>query len=378
MRSRWFGALVVSVLAGCDASPVTDAGTDVPADLAADAVAPDAPVDVSVDRGAPVADRGVEASVDVGATDAGLLDAGATDAGAVDVGATDAGLVDADVEARVDVVVVLDAAPDLPAVDVGDAGDAGPDVSALASACGMDGGLAVTRTVGADGGVVSVGAVTLTIPAGALATDTVITIAESPNPIPEGFEPASSMYCFRPAGLSYAMPVTVAIDGHPTSGTRLAEMDILWAPTIDYGRTYGNFVSFGNQATSVDRAVSTTTSHSWGFVGIWRGRSCGDGGACVPVDAPPPCGARFTACAGRCVDLRNSEEHCGACGSACPTGASCVASTCVQPCAAPTVRCGAACVNVQTDANHCGGCDRPCNPDGGIRVCRAGVCRPPG
>jgi hypothetical protein len=41
------------------------------------------------------------------------------------------------------------------------------------------------------------------------------------------------------------------------------------------------------------------------------------------------CTAPHRACAGRCVDVTNQQEHCGACGRSCAAGEACVQSVCI-------------------------------------------------
>jgi len=51
------------------------------------------------------------------------------------------------------------------------------------------------------------------------------------------------------------------------------------------------------------------------------GEVCGPGGACA-------CDGEHSACAGACVDLGSSIEHCGGCDQPCAPGRSCVAGVC--------------------------------------------------
>jgi len=66
-----------------------------------------------------------------------------------------------------------------------------------------------SQTVGTSGGTVSAQGVVLTIPAGALAKDTVISITEDPGPVPLGYTALSSLYSFGPQGTVFLKPVTV-------------------------------------------------------------------------------------------------------------------------------------------------------------------------
>jgi len=97
------------------------------------------------------------------------------------------------------------------------------------------------------------------------------------------------------------------------------------------------------------------------------------------------CGESETCCGGACVDVRTSDDHCGACATA--GGASCGASevccngacedaascgTCIEDCAASGRDCcRGACVDMDNDESHCGGCGIEC---GAGEVCCGGAC----
>ena len=64
-----------------------------------------------------------------------------------------------------------------------------------------------------------------------------------------------------------------------------------------------------------------------------------DSPCCVDLDCPggkicsgntciPPCEGGLVACAGQCVDLKLSGDHCGACGNDCLAGRSCLSGAC--------------------------------------------------
>ena len=67
-----------------------------------------------------------------------------------------------------------------------------------------------SQKVGSSGGTFSAQGVVLTIPAGALASDTVITIAEDGDPVSLGYTALSSLYSFGPNGTVFLKPVTVS------------------------------------------------------------------------------------------------------------------------------------------------------------------------
>ncbi len=72
-----------------------------------------------------------------------------------------------------------------------------------------DGG--ASTTIGASGGVVLGDGVTLTVPQGALASPTVITITRTDEAIPPGYVGYSPVWRFAPEGLAFAVPATVQI-----------------------------------------------------------------------------------------------------------------------------------------------------------------------
>lgn len=71
----------------------------------------------------------------------------------------------------------------------------------------------------------------------------------------------------------------------------------------------------------------------------------------------PSCGSGLRECAGECVDLASSPEHCGACGNTCGAGALCMDGSC--GCTAPgELHCDGECV--APSADHCGACGLRC------------------
>ncbi len=73
-------------------------------------------------------------------------------------------------------------------------------------------GLTATATIGPEGGTVSLEHITLTIPAGALASGQAITVTSSKSPAPSSLSPTSPVYSFAPSGQTFAKPVSVAFD----------------------------------------------------------------------------------------------------------------------------------------------------------------------
>lgn len=117
-----------------------------------------------------------------------------------------------------------------------------------------------TQTIGAAGGTVSSGGVTLTIPAGALAADTPIAITQGGATIPPEYTALSPMFTFSPDGTHFLVPVTVTFT-MTSQGS---------APTIEWSNASGGYDPL---PTTVSGAIaSASIDHfSHGFVGERRG-----------------------------------------------------------------------------------------------------------
>lgn len=67
------------------------------------------------------------------------------------------------------------------------------------------------------------------------------------------------------------------------------------------------------------------------------------------------CGEAQENCAGRCVDLRNSLDHCGMCGRACPGDALCQSGECVDPVVQLTAAWTSTCARTAAGQVYCWG-----------------------
>jgi hypothetical protein len=113
----------------------------------------------------------------------------------------------------------------------------------------------VTQTIGAAGGSVTAQGVELTIPPGALATDTAIAITPNAGAIPSGYTGLSQLYAFSPDGTVFQKPATVAFT--LSGGT---------SPTVYWSNTSGGYDALATTPTG--RGVSASILHfSHGFVG---------------------------------------------------------------------------------------------------------------
>lgn len=113
----------------------------------------------------------------------------------------------------------------------------------------------VTSTISKEGGTISVDGASLTIPKGALAAPTPISIDKTDVAAPRGYVGYSSIYNFRPGGLVFAEPAKVTIQ-FAGDGRRAG---IYWT-------TAGVFERLGG-AVKGDRITASVTHFSSGFVG---------------------------------------------------------------------------------------------------------------
>ena len=99
------------------------------------------------------------------------------------------------------------------------------------------------------------------------------------------------------------------------------------------------------------------------------------GGLCGPVAVAAPCPTGLTNCAGACVDLKTSTDHCGACGVKVETPYTCASGRRTLTCPSTQLACGnKVCATPSSDPNNCGGCGIQCARD---EVCTLGSCTLP-
>ncbi len=127
---------------------------------------------------------------------------------------------------------------------------------------GADGGVpdatdTASQTIGAAGGTLSATGVTVTVPAGALATSTAITAAASGAPAPAGYTALSPVFSFGPAGTTFLVPVTIdiAVQAPPPDAT------IFWSNASGGWDPLPTTVVTDGVSASVDRAGN-------GFCGV--------------------------------------------------------------------------------------------------------------
>ena len=176
-----------------------------------------------------------------------------------------------------------------------DGGGADVITAATDSGGGSDASQTVTQTVGASGGTVSAAGVVLTIPAGAVSSDTMITITTGTVAVPTGYVAVSPVYSFEPAGTTFAVPVTVEL-------------------TLT-GSGAGASV-FGSNASGGYDALPTTSTATGLSAPISRLGNCFAGGdrrdAGTSTDAGPLNDAGTAADTGTAVDAGTASDSGGA------------------------------------------------------------------
>ncbi len=140
-----------------------------------------------------------------------------------------------------------------------------------------------TQTIGTAGGTVSAAGVVLTIPAGALSSDTAISITPNAAAIPQGYTGLSPLYEFAPSGTKFATPATIEFTT-TSAGTN---------PTVYWSNDTGTYDALD---TTVDATgVSAAVQHfSTGFAANRLATDIAlDSGtdASVSVDAGPSAGS---------------------------------------------------------------------------------------
>jgi hypothetical protein len=146
------------------------------------------------------------------------------------------------------------------------------DVVAASDDGGADATQTTMQTVGAAGGVVSAAGVVVTIPSGALASDTAITVTTSNAQVPAGYTGLSPIFSFGPAGTVLLKPAVVAID----LKTQVLDAKVFWS---NAGGGYDELPT----TVTADSASASITRLDEGFAGE---RQADDAGA-APSEAGP-------------------------------------------------------------------------------------------
>ncbi|MEW6776605.1 MAG: hypothetical protein AB1405_09955 [Bdellovibrionota bacterium] len=144
-------------------------------------------------------------------------------------------------------------------------------VAGVLASCGTDGPGSVTQVIGPAGGTITLGSLSLSIPAGALSEDTEITITAG-GAAPDYFTPVSPVFIFEPQGLTFAIPATATLpfNGQPE------HPEIIWSNEAGDG-----FLTLPSDDS--ETTVSALITHfSTGFVvdaAFWLGEArVNDGG----------------------------------------------------------------------------------------------------
>jgi hypothetical protein len=225
--------------------------------------------------------------------------------------------------------------------------DAADDDAALADGPPPDGAVA-SMMIGAAGGTLTTSdGVVLSIPAGALAADTMITITYAGNGL--GMNTVSNVYDLAPDGTQFAIPVALTIPYDPSRLTGLPEEELAvgW-----YGD--GQFTTTG--WTLIDGARDTATSYLTHF-SQWAVIPAPAGGGCSPNQA----------CIRSCASVQVPDMCCAAFGTTCKSK--------LTRSFPSFVRCYSQCVGTPQAANfHNSRCMADCCTGQGWTVQRQGAC----
>lgn len=99
--------------------------------------------------------------------------------------------------------------------------------------------------------------------------------------------------------------------------------------------------------------------------------ACAAEETCIAGECQPECSCGGLACGGQCVDNRSDPSNCGTCGTVCTSPSVCADGACVAACPPGTTACGGACAYLDHSVDHCGACDTPC---ANLEVCAASAC----
>ncbi len=130
------------------------------------------------------------------------------------------------------------------------------------------------KTIGATGGQISLNSTVLTIPAGALAMDTVITLTQTGDSAPSGMSAYTPIYKYEPEGLQFLKPASVTFELPSPADS----------PSVFWSNAAGGFDDLRGKI--VGRAITGSIMHfSKGYAGKGLGGIYVDAG--VPDLMPP-------------------------------------------------------------------------------------------
>jgi hypothetical protein len=176
------------------------------------------------------------------------------------------------------------------------------------AACGGGGAVNITKTVGMEGGTVSHSDGSgVTIPAGALTANSMITLATVNVTAPAGTVLVGPAYDFGPAGTVFSQPVTITL---PFTASKLPAGRTS-ADILIYTAPLGSTQYTALATTVAGSTVQTTTTHFTVFVPAVKLPTDGGSGGCTPVCAPDSAGTGCTCsanCSGHEIFLGCSRE----------------------------------------------------------------------
>ncbi len=306
-------------------------------------------------------------------------------------------------------------------------------------ACGLSGCLAVlvlaacsggssvaskyvaTAVIGPTGGTIPVTAAddsvlagtSITIPAGALTTDTTISIGLSEQDVaPKGTTAAGPVVDFEPSGTVFAKPVTMTIPVTASHSLYIEAVEADGSTSVIAVKSVSDgiatfqvkgFTSFGawTGTSTVDASVTCASNADCA-----SGETCTDGvcgGSSTCGDGVCGSGETCSSCPADCGNCTTTVDAGAACttDADCIGGNACISGVCalnfvdagagdaafdsLSPdasigfdaaadapvCAAGETLCGSVCIDVSSDPDNCGACGTAC-PTG--QICSEGVC----
>jgi hypothetical protein len=201
---------------------------------------------------------------------------------------------------------------------------------------------------------------TIQIPAGALATDTTITIAEAPalsaSQLGETTQDGTTVE-FGPIATRFQIAATVTLPFAADGGSDVSVIGV---------EDDGSVLTFDSSELSIDAQANRVTFSVPGFTRY---------AVVVPRQIGTECAQGYLVCdaggAVSCVNPLVDPSNCHRCGNVCPGADSCVNGSCECDLTICTSDAGAVCSDTETDPLNCGGCDAACPPN---EVCISGKC----
>ena len=211
----------------------------------------------------------------------------------------------------------------------------------IMAGCSSGGGGSVSQNIGPDGGIVTLGGLSLNIPAGALTQDTKITINTVSIDPPAGVQNLSSIYRFQPPDQLFLKDCALTVPYQQRDGVKI---NIYWSS----GEDTTNYTALSTTC-STTTCTAAVRHFSYGFVGAVQmpedgGSDAGnidggpDGGPCVPESDAIFC-SRYGKNCGELTETDNcgTSRTVASCGT-CASTQTCDSNVCTE-CPSPQLVC---------------------------------------